>query len=90
MTFLDMRHWDTDNILLGMAAIVDPQCCGRDTIDIIPENDENNEDDAAVSSKLKHCRFEDCVFLDADEEESDILNRINDAAVSERCVTPWD
>ena len=35
----------------------------------IPENDENNEDDAAVPPKLKHRRFEDCDFLDADEEE---------------------
>ena len=32
-------------------------------IDIIPENDENNEDDAAVPPQSKHRRFEDCDFL---------------------------
>ena len=45
----------------------------------IPENDENNEDDAAVRPKLKHRRFEDCDFLDADDEESEKLDRNSDA-----------
>ena len=44
----------------------------------IPENDENNEDAAAVPPKLKHRRFEDCDFLDADEE-SEKLDRNSDA-----------
>ena len=97
------RRWDTGNVLLGMAAIVDPRhknlewlkpdqqhliqqqlldemfAVAEIPIDIIPENDENNEDDAAVPPKLKHPRFEDCDFLDADEEESAKLDRNSDA-----------
>ena len=99
------RRWETGNVLLGMAAIVDPRHKSLEwlkphqqhliqqqlldemfavaeipqSIDIIPENDENNEDDAAVPPQSKHRRFEDCDFLDADEEESDILDSINDA-----------
>ena len=89
------RHWDTGNVLLGMAAIVDPRhkslewlkphqqhLIQQQLLDEmfavaaipIPENDENNEDDAAVPPKLKHRCFEDCDFLDADEE-SEKLDR---------------
>ena len=50
----------------------------------LPDNDENNEDDAAVPPKLKHRRFEDCDFLDADEEESEKLDRNSDA-----CTSTW-
>eukprot|EP00731_Ephydatia_muelleri_P002688 Em0001g2688a len=45
----------------------------------IPENDENNADDAAVPPKLKHRRLVDCDFLDADEEESEKLDPNSDA-----------
>eukprot|EP00731_Ephydatia_muelleri_P024124 Em0016g395a len=94
------RHWHTGNVLLGMAAIVDPRhkslewlkphqqhLIQQQLLDEmfavaeipIPDNDENNEDDAAVPPKLKHRRFEDCDFLDADEEESEKLDRNSDA-----------
>ena len=94
------RHWHTGNVLLGMAAIVDPRhkslewlkphqqhLIQQQLLDEmfavaeipIPDNDENNEDDAAVPPKLKHRRFEDCDFLDADEEESEKLDHNSDA-----------